>query len=116
MRGYNGTATIEFPIERIKDISTDQYRVVKDDDDVDRVEELTLEVNGRSYFAPGKYWGLPENCYPDEGDTEILSVTWNGKPFPWDLTDTETSCALQMIDEAVQNDDGFEPPERDYED
>lgn len=114
MRGYSGQTTIEFPIERIKDLQTDEYRVVRDDDDFDRAEELILEIEGRSYFAPGKYYGPPENCYPDEGDTEILSITWKGKPFPWDLTSQEEASVLEQIENVVQDDDGPDPD--DYDD
>lgn len=112
--GYNGKATIDFHINRIKDLQTDQYRLFQDGDDPDREEELTLEIEGRSYYAEGRTWGPPENCYPDEGETEILSVMWKGKPFPWELTKEETEMAEEMICNAVQDDDGPDPD--DYDD
>lgn len=112
---YNGKATIDFHINRIKDLQTDQYRLLQLDDDADREEELVLEIEGRSYYTEGRSYGLPENCYPDEGETEILSVMWKGKPFPWELTKEETEQAEEMICNAVQDDDGG-PDESDYDD
>jgi hypothetical protein len=111
MRGYSGYATIEFPIERIKDLTTDEYRPIKDGDDLSRSEELVLTITGRSYFYPGKFYGPPEECYPDEGDTEIISITWNGKPFPWDLTPEEEEAVLEQISSEVSEDEGPDPDE-----
>ncbi len=102
MRGYTGSAIIEFPIERIKDLTTDQYRVVTDNDDFDRIEELVLKIEGNSYFSPGRYYGPPESSYPDEGHTEICSITWNGKAFPWELTKHEEERAIDQLTEQVQ--------------
>lgn len=119
--GYKGTATIDFHINRIKDLQTDEYRLLRDDDDPEREEELELEIQGRSYYQEGRYYGPPENCYPDEGETEILSITWNGKKFPWDLTDKEIEKAEEQISMAVQEDEGPDPDDyydeddRDYE-
>jgi len=114
--GYNGKTTIDFHINRIKDLQTDQYRLMREDDDPDREEELELQIEGRSYFTPGKYWGPYENSYPDEGETEILSITWNGKEFPWDLTKEEKEQAEDMICNAVQDQDEPDPPSDDYDD
>lgn len=103
---YSGYVVIDFHIERIKDLTSDEYRVVSSEDDVNRIEELVLEIEGRSYFSSGRFSGLPENCYPDEGDTEILSIKWNGKVFPWSLTSEEESIVLENIENAVQDCDG----------
>jgi len=112
--GYNGKAKIDFVINRVKDLQTDQYRLFQDSDDPEREEELELEIEGRSYYAEGRSYGLPENCYPDEGETEILTVMWKGKKFPWELTNEETEQAEDAICNAVQEDDGG-PDESDYE-
>lgn len=113
---YNGQTTIEFHINRIKDLQTDQYRVMRDGDDPEREEELLLEIEGRSYFTHGRHFGLPEDCYPDEGETEILSITWkDGKPFPWELTDKEKEEAEEQICLSVQEDEP-DPPSYDYDD
>ncbi len=114
MPGYNGKTTIDFHINRIKDIQTDEYRLVQEGDDLDREEELDLLIEGSSYFTPGRMHGLPENCYPDEGETEITSILWKGKPFPWDLTAKEKDEAEEAINLAVQEDDGPDP--EDYDD
>lgn len=120
MSGYKGSATVQLHVQRIKDLDTDQYRMVQDDDDDERVEELELEVIGTSYFTPGRLSGPPEDCYPDEGETEILTVTLNSKAFLGDLSKDETQEAESLISEAVQEDDGpaSEPDydEPDYDD
>ena len=115
---YNGSATIDFHINRIKDLETDQYRLMREGDDPEREEELLLEIEGRSYFQSGRTYGPPEDWYPDEGETEILAVKWNGKVFPWELTDEEKEQAEEMIANAVQEDGGdYDPPDYDdYED
>lgn len=119
--GYNGSAKINFHINRIKDLDTDTYRVLIESDDLDREEELALEIEGRSYYQEGRLYGPPENCYPSEGETEILSISWKGKPFPWELTENEREQAEEMISNAVQEDEGPDPDEyydddRDYDD
>lgn len=121
MSNYNGTAKIDFHINRIKDLETDAYRLFREGDDPEREEELELEIEGRSYFQRGRTSGPPENCYPDEGETEILAVMWKGKSFPWELTDSEKEEAEEMICNAVQENDDFDPPdyddyEEDYDD
>lgn len=65
----------------------------------DEIVELTLQVE--LYIEPfvqGKYYGPPENCYPDEGGTAeingpVMIQNEEGKFVPWDgtLTDTEIS-------------------------
>jgi hypothetical protein len=108
MMSYNINTTIDFGIERIKDLTTDEYRVVKNDDDLSRVEELMLKVEGRSFYSKGRTNCLPEDSYPEERDVEILSIKWNGKDFPWDLTVGETDRAIEMIAE-----EGYDEPEDD---
>ena len=39
------------------------------------------EVEYRGYSDPGRTYGPPEDCYPPEGEIEILSITCNGEPF-----------------------------------
>lgn len=95
MAEYSGTASIMFYVER-------------------EGEELELEVYGRSYFRPGKISGLPENCYPDEGETEILKITLDGNPWDGNLTDKEIELAESQLTEAVCEDaEEPEPPSQD---
>lgn len=112
--GYNGSATITFCVERAKD-SEGKFHPVQEGDDPERIEEIEVEVSGRSYFAEGRFSGPPEDCYPDEGETEVETVTFNGVAF--ELTDKEMRDAESMIDDAVQNaePDYPEPDDREYD-
>jgi hypothetical protein len=109
MSGYSGTASFEFEIERYKDKESGEllsHDKVKPDDDGFEYEYQTiaLQVEGRSYFAPGRTYGPPENCYPDEGDTEIESVIGpDGKDWESKLTDEERESIMTMIDENVRD-------------
>lgn len=84
---YSGKTSFEFEIER--DEST-----------------ILLQVEGNSYFAAGKYFRLPENCYPDEGNTEITFVTGPDQ-LDWEdkLTASERERIITMIGEQVQDQD-----------
>lgn len=115
MGGYSGTASFDFEIERYKDKKTGQYiAYVLGEVDEERYEytTLTLHVEGRSYFQPGKLYGPPENCYPDEGETEIeAAVGPDGKDWTDQLTHSEHDSLLEMIQENVQ--DGLDGPDPD---
>lgn len=115
MSGYSGSTSFEFEIERYKDKKTGQYiAYVLGEVDEERYEYTTikLDVEGRSYFQPGKLSGLPEDCYPDEGETEIESVIGpDGKDWTDQLTHAEHDSLLEMIQENVQ--DGLDGPDPD---
>ncbi len=121
MSGYSGTASFEFEIERYKDkesgeLVTHDKVPVSDDDFEFEYQTITLQVEGSSYFTPGKYHGLPENCYPDEGDTEIESVIGpDGKDWESRLTNEEREAILNMIAEEAQNQEP-DYDEDDYDD
>lgn len=95
---YSGKVSFEFEIER--------------DDDT-----ILLQIEGSSFFASGKYFGLPETCYPDEGNTDIDLVTGPDQ-LDWEdrLTAEEREKILQMIMDKVQeqepdcNEDDEDPP------
>lgn len=96
--GYKGKATIDFCVER---------------GDV----EIELSIYGNSYFTPGRFNALPENCYPDEGGTEIETITLDGKPWSGELTDEETEQAEDQLRDAVMEDqEEPDPPSVDYDD
>lgn len=115
MGGYSGTASFDFEIERYKDKKTGQYiAYVLGEVDEERYEYTTLklQVEGSSYFQPGKLYGPPENCYPDEGDTEIeAAIGPDGKDWTDQLTHSEHDSIVEMIQENVQ--DGLDGPDPD---
>lgn len=108
--------TIALLIERVKD-QDGSYRLVRDDDDPDAVEELEVEVQGSYRYRPGRTHGLPESCFPDESEQEIESVTLDGKEFRGTLTESEEESALEKIVERACEDSEEEFDERDdYDD
>ena len=122
---YSGTSTFEFEIERFKNRQT--CEIVDDSHPVeyDSFEyfTVTLQVTGSSFFQSGKYYGPPESCYPDDGDTALESaVDETGKDWSNLLTDSEVSSILNAIEERVMNDPGdfeddYEPESgRDHDD
>jgi hypothetical protein len=82
-RGYSSSSTFNFEIERYFCPETKQYLLEKELPETHSEEEITskfeyqtitLEVSGNSWHSPGEYSRLPEDCYPDDGDTEIDSI------------------------------------------
>jgi len=123
-KGYSGNADFEFEIERYKDKETGALYLESDLPDFDDKEFefeyvlISLSVSGNSYFTPGKYHGAWEDSYPDEGDTEIESVTdENGKDWSQLLTEYETNAILERIAEFAQDSSyDYDPPDDIYYD
>ena len=118
MSGYSGNTSFDFEIERYKDKSGELLTSdkVEDQDEYD-YETICLTVEGRSSYTPGKTFGLPENCYPDDGEIEILSVTGpDNKDWEDKLTEKEREDVLNAIDEKVRECDYDGPDPDDYYD
>lgn len=66
-------------------------------------EEVILSIIGRvSLGMPGKTYGEPDDCYPDEGDEVwIDTILLDNKPWSGELTDEETYEAEEMLLNAV---------------
>jgi hypothetical protein len=106
MSGYSGEVDIEFVIERYKNPVTFKLMVEDESDENTLYEqvEITLKVEGSSYFTPGKFSGPPENCDPDEGETEVISIVDSSGKDWYDLvTASEMESIKEAIDDAVQN-------------
>jgi len=124
MAGYVGSASFDFEIERYKDKSSGELiaavpgrnetaAILADDGFEYEYVILPLKVEGRSYFQPGRFYGPPENCYPDESETEITSVIGpDGKDWYNLLTSEEKEMITFMIQEYVMDD--CEPDYDDY--
>jgi len=118
MKSYSGTASFGYEVERYKSVATGE--LVTADNYPDDAEEsnyeyqlIKLTVEGSSYFTPGRMHGHPDNCYPDEGDTEITSVLGpDGKDWSANLSDSENDSILEMIQE--KSNEGGEPDYDDY--
>lgn len=96
--GYSGSSTFTFTVERLYDQETGEYYLEENAPDYpeDRLEwtEISLEVSGNSWYSPGEYSRLPEDCYPDEGDTEVESITG---PDNQDWSNLLTSKELENV-------------------
>jgi hypothetical protein len=77
---------------------------------------VTVDVEGRSYFAAGKTYGPPEDCYPDEGETEILSVLLGKEDWEDKLTSSEREYIIDMIVEGAIENFAGDPDDKDYDD
>lgn len=119
--GYSGTASFDFEIERFKNKKTGEltaYVLPGNEDDYE-YQLLTLNVEGRSYFQEGRLSGPPENCYPDEGDTEIMAAVGpDGKDWTAKLTHSEMFTIQDMIEDNLDLDgpDYDDDYEDDYDD
>ncbi len=127
MGGYSGNTTFEFEIERWKNKTTGELLTSDQTDQLfkdnplltDELFEVTyeylpiyLEVEGRSYYQPGRTWGPPESCYPDEGDTELISITdEDGNDWEDKLTVKERDSVMDLIQENVSA--GLDGPDPD---
>ncbi len=80
----------------------------------ERVVEIELDVEGTSCFIAGKYFGYPEDCYPDDEDSEITdwSITKNdpyyGRDDEIQLTLIEYDELTNKIREAIEKESFYE--------
>jgi len=78
MGNWNGSVTLY--ADCVRNPTTGDYLRVESDDLPDEAEtwpllEVTIEFSGSSWYSPGRSYGHPEDCYPEEGGTEIDSRT-----------------------------------------
>lgn len=104
---YCGTANFTFEVERYKSKITGQLlsNAECETTSIGDMEYLLipLQIEGNSYFTAGNTYGPPENCYPDEGETEILSCTdEHGCDWETLLTNYERDQILEKIAEDAQ--------------
>ena len=120
-RSYSGKIDFQFDIERwshpsITDLFTSNQ--MKDNnlhENECEIHVIPLYVTGWVSFTEGFTSGLPENCYPDESDSDIDSITdddgndWFNKLSQSELNDIWKKIG-DMSDRIEMNDS------RDYED
>jgi len=106
--GYRGSATFKFEVERYKDLDGKMYtesEIEKLDGDLN-IEGviIKLTVSGSASFSPGYTYGLPENCYDSESESEINSVVdSNGIDWISHLTDNEIDQMEEVLCQEVEN-------------
>lgn len=116
---YSGKTSFTFEVERFKSKFTGSF--LSDEELKDAFEStyeyllVPLQIEGTSYFTSGRSYGPAENCFPDEGDTEITScVDKEGKDWEPLLTEYERDIILEKI--VQDSHEGYEPDEADYVD
>lgn len=125
---YSGNACFEYEVERYQDKNTKTYLTLDDVEGLARNHEeewidenfsyvcLTLDVEGNSYFQSGRFNCSNDDAYPDEGDTEITSITLYGKEEDWEdkITSSEREYIVDRIaEESMENYDGDPDDKRD---
>lgn len=97
-------------------ITLDEVKAKNLQDDQADVKVINLYVEGWSSYTPGYTSGLPEDCYPDESDSEIKKIVdddgndW----FPL-LSAKELIEINSMFDEKIDRSSSYDD-ERDYYD
>jgi hypothetical protein len=95
MKTHTDVCSFAFSIERFQASSP-----IESQDPV----VIDLEVEGEYKYTPGVTWKLPEDCYPEESETQVISATdENGKSWLDDLHPYELSEIKSKIQEYVKN-------------
>jgi hypothetical protein len=114
--GYSGPASFSIEIERFIDKETGELLTEEELPDVDSGEEFEYEhtfielyVKGHAYYRPGVYCRRPEDCYPDESDLEIESITdeYDNDYLPI-LTKSELASVEEKILDYVRDSNKYE--------
>ena len=120
-RSYSGTIDFQFDIERWSHPSVNELLTSKQMKDNNlhendcEIHVIPLYVTGWVSFTEGFTSGLPEDCYPDESDSDINSITdddgndWFNKLSQSELDDIWKK--LDNLSDRIEMNDS-----RDYED
>lgn len=105
---YSGTASFEYSIGRYFDPDSKKLISSEDLSEDDGIEyeyqDITLDIDGESYYSPGKTSGSPDSCYPPSGETDITSAIGpDGKDWQDLLTKRERDDILQYIEDEVRD-------------
>ena len=109
--GWGGSVSFEFEIERYQDKESGELytdaEVEEIGGDIDSKYEcvtIELSVEGEAHYTPGYTSGLPENCFPDDSDSDIESVIGpDKKDWYAKLTTSEVKCITDKLIEEAQN-------------
>lgn len=121
MSNYNNSTSFEFQIDRLKDKAgklhhEDELLAHFNESDYE-YKSIPIQVNGRAFFQEGRFSGLPEDCYPDESEIEIISALGPDKEDWLDkLSSSEYQDIISLIEEKCSSDDSDQDPDSDYDD
>lgn len=124
-RTYSGNYDFQFDVERWSHPSTpklltaDDLKLQKLDENECSVIVIPLQINGWVSFTEGYTSGLPENCYPDESESDIESVTdENGEDWINKITPNEMDQLWKKLDDMFDrhNYNSSDYDDRDYSD
>lgn len=120
--GWSGETSFKYEIERYKRLSdgvlfaVDAPEVLaaeglEDGDTAEwKYELIELKVSGSAFYEPGKYYGRPEDSYPDDGGCEVEEVEGpDGKDWSDLLTKSEVERLEAQITERCQEGDDGDP-------
>jgi hypothetical protein len=103
--GYGGNCCCSVIIDRYKDLDTGKLYTEREIEEFDldkkfEYQEVELDVEGNAYYIPGCLDRAPEDCYPDDSNLEIESVTdEDGNDWEPKLTKDE----IEMIEDKIIN-------------
>lgn len=73
------------------DALNDEYELV----------DVSLDVEGSGYYLPSKIHGDPLDCYPEEFEYELCSITYEGQDWENLVTDNEREAILEELSDKV---------------
>jgi hypothetical protein len=106
MSGWRGSASFNYPIERmISGLTGKLFLVgdVLDETSLYGYEEIILEVSGKGYYLPEKISGPPENCYPEEGNLEWTVEGPDDRSWELELTISEREDIEEKLVEILSH-------------
>jgi hypothetical protein len=63
--------------------------------------DISLDVEGSGYYSPGRIHGDPLDCYPEEFEYELCSITYDGQDWENLVTDSEREAILEELSDKV---------------
>lgn len=124
-RSYSSNYSFQFEIERwthsscSESLTREQIQEKNLNEDTLEVKVITLFVEASASFTEGYTSGLPENCYPDEYNSEIKSISdENGEDWLNKVSVSEMEEIYKTLDNHFSKDNYYDDhyDDRDYSD
>ena len=101
---YYGSASFNFWVERFVDNATGGYfhcdgPIAETDEARYKYTTVTLKIKGNAHYRSGKFYGLPEDCYPDDSDCEVEHVLG---PDDMDWSDLISAQEQELIRDKIR--------------